>query len=187
MFNLLKPRKLLAELATTLKKFEGGIYKRIDENRELVALLQQEAPELLRDHPEILLWLISQDNFLVAIEKINPPEEAQFRQHPGVFPRPWPARSKTPIPTFEEAKEAWEAIQDDWQFADRETMQRFFFDYKQTTRAQQRNPLPKYRHYQEQTGRWAVGHQNGESLVADAHGLSERHAIRLCALLNKED
>lgn len=53
--------KLIRE---TLLNCEQGVTKRIDENRELFKLLQNEAPELLSKFPWINGWLESQDRFL---------------------------------------------------------------------------------------------------------------------------
>lgn len=48
----------------TLLNCEQGLTKRLDENRELFELLQNEAPELLSKFPWINGWLESQDRFL---------------------------------------------------------------------------------------------------------------------------
>jgi hypothetical protein len=53
--------KLIIE---TLLNCEQGVTKRLDENRELFELLQNEAPEFLSKFPWIKGWLESQDRFL---------------------------------------------------------------------------------------------------------------------------
>ncbi|MBD3767930.1 MAG: hypothetical protein IE928_08285 [Gammaproteobacteria bacterium] len=52
----------------TLLQMEGGITKRIDENRELFNLLQVKAPEFLQDNPWVAGWLESQDDYLTALK-----------------------------------------------------------------------------------------------------------------------
>lgn len=44
-----------------------GIWKRIDENRELLACLQEHAPELLERFPFIEGWIAGTDIFLVNL------------------------------------------------------------------------------------------------------------------------
>ncbi|EXU74340.1 hypothetical protein [Erwinia mallotivora] len=51
-------------LISKLIRSEGGIYKRIDENRELITTLIEECPELFEKKPWIYGWLLSQDVFL---------------------------------------------------------------------------------------------------------------------------
>lgn len=82
-----------------LGQHEGGIYKRIDENRELLELLQREAPEMLARQPWIVGWLEAQDGFLCDLAAAVPLTDVQFpkqtRQQSGnSFPRPWPILAK---------------------------------------------------------------------------------------------
>jgi len=79
----------------------GGVFKRIDENRELMALLQARCPQVLHDQPWIEGWLRSNDDFFVAVasvtQAVNP--LSHFNAvHEGVrpFPRPWPVSSSQP-------------------------------------------------------------------------------------------
>lgn len=68
----------------------GGIYKRIDENRELMQLLQTKAPEFLAAHPWVKGWLESTDGFLSDLENAAPALDAQFKPKHGEnfsFPR----------------------------------------------------------------------------------------------------
>lgn len=81
---------------TTKQLFEvlaingGGIYKRIDENRELVELLQNKAPELVSKNPWVLRWLEAQDDFLCDIESaIGEVETIRFKKS-NRFPRTRP-------------------------------------------------------------------------------------------------
>lgn len=74
-----------------LTQHEGGVYKRIDENRELLELLQDRAPQLLVDAPWIEAWIKSQDAFLEALlDCPDQPMTPRARMSP--FPRPWPER-----------------------------------------------------------------------------------------------
>ena len=85
-----------AEAASTetvtdvLETHYGGIYKRIDENRELLELLQQEAPELLKEKFWIDGWIKSQDGFLCDLAKFAPSERPMIVE--GRYPRPWPGK-----------------------------------------------------------------------------------------------
>ena len=84
------------QLFWVLAKVGGGIYKRIDENRELVELLQKEAPEFVYENPWVMGWLKSQDDFLCKIEAAtSEPPVCQFgkRNIGRVFPRSWPSVS----------------------------------------------------------------------------------------------
>lgn len=81
-----KKQLALAPIESVLRRY-GGVYKRIDENRELLDHIQQNAPALLRDAPWIEGWLDSQDRFLVEIANAAKPEDARLGED---FPRPWP-------------------------------------------------------------------------------------------------
>lgn len=45
----------------------GGVHQRREENFELWALLEREAPEFLASHPQVSTWLESNDAFLAAL------------------------------------------------------------------------------------------------------------------------
>lgn len=84
--------KVLENVRRVLTRSEGGIHKRIDENRELLALLQQQAPAVLTRNPSIEGWLRSQDTFLndlASAVKVDDP----MRRAQKDFPRPWPVQS----------------------------------------------------------------------------------------------
>ena len=72
-----------------------GVHKRIDENRELLQLLRQEAPEFMENHPWVEGWIKSHDDFFCELEIAsgaeNPhgPRPRDTRE----YPRPWPAPS----------------------------------------------------------------------------------------------
>jgi hypothetical protein len=61
---LLDQRSRMRRLQLTLLYSHRGIYKRIDEVREMAELLEQEAPRLCRDKPLIVGWLVATDDFL---------------------------------------------------------------------------------------------------------------------------
>lgn len=79
-----KTKKQLSEIRVVLEHSEAGIYKRLDENRELLELLMSRSPELIRDCPWVVGWIRSQDNFLVAVSRA-----ASIPPHRSL-PRPWP-------------------------------------------------------------------------------------------------
>ena len=64
---MVKIKEKLEKIEAVINTSEIGVKKRIDENRELIELLQLEAPELIKAKPWILNWLFSQDKFLVDL------------------------------------------------------------------------------------------------------------------------
>jgi len=62
-----------------VEKEEGGVFKRMDENRELFELLCKEYPEVFRKNPWASRWLLSQDQFLTGLAEIT---EQDGRGHP---------------------------------------------------------------------------------------------------------
>jgi hypothetical protein len=73
---------------------ERRVYKRIDENRELLELLNAKVPEFVAAHPRVEGWLQSQDEFLTQLALDIPIDDARFLPdaHFGndAFPRQWP-------------------------------------------------------------------------------------------------
>ncbi len=65
----------------------GGIYKRIDENRELLELLQQDG--FIDRYPWVKGWLRSQDEFLSELLATVQIREGRFIR---LTPRPWPKK-----------------------------------------------------------------------------------------------
>jgi hypothetical protein len=59
----------LKDLFWVLCKVEGGIYKRLDEHRELTEFLEDHCPEILAQHPCVQHWLDSLDVFLCQVAK----------------------------------------------------------------------------------------------------------------------
>ena len=99
---IFKSRAIAQKIKTILGRNEGGIYKRIDENRELLQMLHREAPTLLTQKPWIKGWLESQDAFLCALaESVEPFSDGEVsirKRGTDVsptcpFPRPFPKRT----------------------------------------------------------------------------------------------
>lgn len=73
---------------------QKGVYKRIDEGRELLSFLQDQAPDLLKRCFWIEGWLATNDRFLTALEQlVEPSRRASVRHTVGgeSWPRDWPA------------------------------------------------------------------------------------------------
>lgn len=95
-------RSILANFSTAIRnpgkvkelcrRGHGGVHKRIDENRELLELLQQESPELLKQCPWIEGWLDGQDRFLSELADAVGVDD-EWANRPD-WPRPWPGRSR---------------------------------------------------------------------------------------------
>lgn len=93
---------LITEVKQTLGWNEGGIYKRIDENRELLELLRRDAPVFMaNNHDWVESKLQSHDEFFCALLEQVPLETARFmdqakHESPSGrrFPRPWPIENE---------------------------------------------------------------------------------------------
>jgi hypothetical protein len=87
---------LLSKVQSILGFTGGGVHKRIDENRELLELLQREAPDFLVSHIWVEGWLASNDEFFVALASNVPISVGRFlkqaQRHPVEFPRPWSSK-----------------------------------------------------------------------------------------------
>ncbi|MEC4718321.1 hypothetical protein RY831_04115 [Noviherbaspirillum sp. CPCC 100848] len=81
--------RALAKVRRIIARSEGGIYKRIDENRELLEMLQREAPALLCQRPWIVGWIQSQDMFLSELASAAEVDDPMIKPQAG-FPRSWP-------------------------------------------------------------------------------------------------
>jgi hypothetical protein len=57
----------LQAIGSVVSQVGRGVYKRIDENRELLELLKSRCPEFLEQHFWVEGWIRSQDEFLTAI------------------------------------------------------------------------------------------------------------------------
>ncbi|MGE4843421.1 hypothetical protein [Yersinia enterocolitica] len=101
VFDTLSPQ--LQNLKKTILLREGGIIKRIDENRELLALLYNDVPELLKEKPWVLGWLKSQDVFLSELSELAGIEKS--RSYQSDYPRAFP--TLPPIKTPDGVTESW--------------------------------------------------------------------------------
>jgi len=79
--------KKFDQLKQVITCSEGGVFKRIDENRELAEMLVKEAPDLIEQFPWIRGWLLSQDAFL---NKLATSIDAQTPFTHREFPRKIP-------------------------------------------------------------------------------------------------
>lgn len=89
-FDTYRKVKAIEELATT-RGNTGGLVKRIDENRELLELMQKEAPEFVSSHPWLIGWIEANDQFFVQLNGIL---GTAMPPHMPNYPRPWPALSQ---------------------------------------------------------------------------------------------
>jgi hypothetical protein len=99
MFELLRGKradaKRLNAIDAVMLGVGRGVFKRIDENRELLDLLQRENPELIERCFWIAGWLADQDRFLVALAEASQmvnPHSARNISAVQSFPRPWPGK-----------------------------------------------------------------------------------------------
>lgn len=86
--------KAMRNVRHILGSESGGVHKRIDENRELLELLQQEAPNFLEMHFWVEGWLSGYDEFFEALARDVVTDKGLFRRHAlrsqGRLPRQWP-------------------------------------------------------------------------------------------------
>ena len=92
MKNPIEEYKRLASIDYVIRTAGRGVYKRIDENRETLELLHNEAPEFIIKFPWVIGWFSGNDYFFEEIAKAskidNPFENSGFP-----YPRPWPEKS----------------------------------------------------------------------------------------------
>lgn len=84
----------LRSIGNAVNQVGRGVFKRIDENRELLELLKSRCPEFLEQHFWVEGWLRSQDDFLTAIASASGahnPRSVSGKE--STFPRPWPISS----------------------------------------------------------------------------------------------
>lgn len=92
MFGFFKNKKLkeLEKLATT-RGDTGGLFKRVDENRELLEVLFREAPSFMQSHPWVEGWIKGNDAFFEGVRSTLGLKLHEL--HPflaGRVPRDWP-------------------------------------------------------------------------------------------------
>lgn len=80
-----------------------GIWKRIDENRELMELLATET-QFMKKFPYAAVWIAKTDAFLSALAEIVRPVNL-FEGSGRQFPRPWP---------YEDARQLRDQLQNDF-------------------------------------------------------------------------
>lgn len=82
LFKSKKENTVFPGLYEAVKNTEGGILKRIDENRELLDLLNIAAPNFINNHQWVIGWFKSQDAFLLKLaNELNiktPSEETNY-------------------------------------------------------------------------------------------------------------
>jgi hypothetical protein len=89
LYRLFGDNHALEQVHKVLEHHHGGIYKRIDENRELLEYLQWHAPEVLNSHPWVVGWIRSQDQFLldlIAAAELSPPRIFGNLDWPRLWP-----------------------------------------------------------------------------------------------------
>lgn len=97
--NFLKKLKELKKIKFILGWHHGGVYKRIDENRELLVLMQQEIPEFLDQKPWVYQWIKSNDDFLMDLSQaiVIPSSRFEPKEPTKVndfsFPRAFPEQA----------------------------------------------------------------------------------------------
>ncbi|AXH60520.1 hypothetical protein [Providencia huaxiensis] len=73
-----KGKPFFSSLYETIEHSEGGVLKRIDENRELLELLYKDAPDFIGNHKWVIEWFKSQDNFLLQLAEKTTIKESDF-------------------------------------------------------------------------------------------------------------
>lgn len=81
----------VAQIEEVVKTAQGGVYKRLDENRQLLELLKAQMPDFLAKNFWVEGWLARQDMFLLELLATVPVEKLTIAKD---FPRPWPTESK---------------------------------------------------------------------------------------------
>ncbi|HAV8880935.1 TPA: hypothetical protein JLE25_004411 [Escherichia coli] len=93
LFHKSAEKEKLEALEKVISKTNRGIFKRIDENRELLELLYEKAPELMDKCFWIRCWIESQDEFLSKLAEISGVENRTYNLTPDKpYPRPFPKK-----------------------------------------------------------------------------------------------
>lgn len=72
------------------ESFQGrGIWKRIDENRQLLQVLHEQAPDFLKQYPRVVGWIAGIDAFFLGVKDLLALVKPQWMGER--FPREWPA------------------------------------------------------------------------------------------------
>lgn len=80
--SIFSRKRILNTLILTINRREGGVRKRIDENRELLELLNRESPQLLQKCPWVVGWLKSQDEYLLALAMASGSNTESYPEFP---------------------------------------------------------------------------------------------------------
>ncbi|EKZ5999847.1 hypothetical protein REZ03_005353 [Klebsiella pneumoniae] len=93
LFHQSAEKEKLEALENVISKNNRGIFKRIDENRELLELLYEKTPELMDECSWIRGWIESQDEFLSKLAEISGVENRTYNLTAGKpYPRPFPKK-----------------------------------------------------------------------------------------------
>lgn len=86
-----EPQRRLKRVELLCRRFYcgRGVWKQIDENRELLEFLLEEAPELMERAPFIEMWIGDTDIFLECLVELL---ELEMPEGALPFPRSWPGR-----------------------------------------------------------------------------------------------
>lgn len=97
MFGFQKRRLALARVETLCKEFDcgRGIWKQIDENRQLLQFLFSEFPEIKERASFIESWIADTDLFLNCLVEVLELEQPHPEALP-YFPRAWPGSYEDP-------------------------------------------------------------------------------------------
>ena len=87
-----EPQRKLKRVELLCRRYDcgRGVWKQIDENRELLEFLLKEAPELMQWAPFIEVWIGDTDVFLNCLAELL---ELEMPEGALPFPRLWPGRS----------------------------------------------------------------------------------------------
>ncbi|EZE84669.1 hypothetical protein BX33_16140, partial [Escherichia coli O157:H7 str. 2009EL1449] len=93
LFHKSADKEKLEALEKVISKTNRGIFKRIDENRELLELLYEKAPDLMDKCFWIRCWIESQDEFLSKLAEVSGVENRTYNLTPDKpYPRPFPKK-----------------------------------------------------------------------------------------------
>lgn len=73
-----------------------GLWAQVDENRQLLAILQQCVPDLLTQYPAIEASLAHRDAFLQDLAAAADLPNPWIMSEPQGYPRPWPGVEEAP-------------------------------------------------------------------------------------------
>ena len=108
LFRRTRDARRLAAIDVAVARIGHGVFKRQDENRELLQLLQLKCPHLVRDYPWVEGWLKAHDDFFAELAKLQPAGGEGAVRAPVVDVRAWPGRPLLGEPTEQPA--AWPGL-----------------------------------------------------------------------------